>query len=119
MKRITILLFSAVIAVSGCASYRPVIDTKGVDMSRYEQDLAECQAYAQGENPAAQAAIGAGIGAALGAAIAAAAGSRYDRGASARVGAVSGAAAGTGSGIQSQMDIIRNCLRGRGYNVLR
>ena len=39
----------------GCASYRPVIDTKGVDMSAYEQDLAECQTYAREVKPGLQA----------------------------------------------------------------
>jgi len=94
------------------------VDLKGVDRSRYEADLAECQQYAQLRDPAAQAAVGAVAGALLGALLGAAAGSRFDHGAMARVGAVSGAAGGASHGAQSQVDIVRNCLRGRGYAVL-
>lgn len=119
MKLVIASLLAAAIALSSCASYRPLIDTKDSDMSRYEQDLAECQAYAQQQDPAASALVGAVIGAAFGVILAVVAGSNYDRGASAAVGAVSGAVAGTGRGMESQMDIIKNCLRGRGYRVLQ
>jgi outer membrane lipoprotein SlyB len=117
MKK-TIAILTA-LAVVGCASYVPVIDTKGVDMNRYHVDLNECQQYAAQESPGQSAAIGAVAGAILGAVISRAAGSRYDAHAAARVGAVTGAAGGAAHGAESQMDIIRNCLRGRGYSVLR
>ena len=103
----------------GCASYRPVIDTKGVDMSAYEQDLAECQTYAREVKPGLQAVAGSAIGAGLGFAVSTAAGSRSDSGAATRVGAVVGAASGGAKGAGSQKDIIKNCLHGRGYNVLK
>lgn len=104
MKRVIVLLLTSVLMLSSCATYRPLIDTKGVNMSRYERDLIECQTYAEQESPASQAAFGAVIGAAFGAILAAVAGSRYDVGASARVGAVSGGAAGAGHGAGTQMD---------------
>ena len=119
MKRHVVLMLSVTLALSGCASYRPVVDSKGVDMNRYEQDLKECQVYAEQESPAASAAIGTVAGAAIGALLAAAAGSGYDRNASARVGAVAGALGGTGQGAEAQINIIRNCMSGRGYKVLR
>lgn len=110
--------------LTGCAntgaSYRPIVDTKGVaDMSRYESDLRECQQFATQTSGAGEsAAAGALAGAALGALLAAAAGSRYSRNQHAGVGAVAGAAAGAGQGETDQRTIIRRCMAGRGYNVL-
>jgi outer membrane lipoprotein SlyB len=102
------------------SSYRPLIDTQGVDMSRYENDLASCQAYANQVSGAAEnAAVGAVAGAAMGALISAAAGSRYSRTSGARVGAVTGAAGGAATGETNQRDVIRRCLAGRGYRVLQ
>ena len=116
MRRAVVV--ACAVSLAGCAGYRPVVDLKGVDQSRYEADLAECQQYARQRDPAAQAAAGAVAGALLGVLLGAAAGSRFDRGAMARVGAVSGAAGGASHGAESQIDIVRNCLRGRGYAVL-
>lgn len=113
-----LVVVAGLAALAACAGYQPVVDTRGVDAARYQADLAECQQYARQREPATQAAAGAVAGAVFGALLAAAAGSRYDRGAMARVGAVSGAAGGASHGAQSQVDIIRNCLRGRGYSVL-
>lgn len=111
-------------ALTGCANsganYRPLVDSQGVDMARYEGDLRDCQQYAtQVAGAAENAAIGAAVGAIFGAVLAAAAGSRYDRHATARVGAVTGAAAGAAEGETDQRNIIRNCMSGRGYRVLR
>ncbi len=111
--------------VSGCASYRPIVDTKGVNMQQYEQDLAECQAYAEQISPGSQALVGAGIGAGIGAAIGLALGVALNVdtsdlvGAGAAIGGVQGAAAGGAEGAKSQTDVIRNCMSGRGYKVLR
>lgn len=112
--------------IVGCANsgsnYRPLIDTRdgAVDMNRYESDLRQCQQYAdQVAGAGTQAAAGAAIGAILGAVLAAAAGSRYDRGASARVGGVAGGVGGAAQGETDQRDVIRRCLAGRGYSVLR
>jgi len=114
-------LMSALI-VAACATpsqYRPVIDTKDVNMSRYEQDLHECQQYAYqidvANSTAATAAVGAGI---LGALAAVLGGNRYDVGRWAAAGAITGGANGAASGAQTQVDIIRNCMLGRGYKVL-
>ncbi|WP_295799195.1 glycine zipper family protein [uncultured Microbulbifer sp.] len=113
----------------GCA-YQPeqvpgagniVIDTRGVNMSQYQLDLADCRglSYAArndaGRRAATRAAGGLLLGGALGAIIgdtssAAAAGA----GAGALIGAVTGA----GSASAEQHYIVRNCLRGRGYRVL-
>lgn len=120
MKRtISIALVLTLTACAG-ANYRPLVDSQGVDMNRYESDLQNCQQYAgqvggAGEN----AAIGAGIGAALSFALAAIGGNRYDRGRSAAGGALLGAVSGAGAGENSQRDVIRRCMSGRGYRVLQ
>lgn len=110
---------------TGCATrstgenYRPLVDLKGADPSRYEADLGQCQAYArQVAGAAEKAAAGALAGALLGAVLAAAAGSRYSRNQHAAVGAVAGLASGAAAGEQDQRSVIIRCLGGRGYSVL-
>ncbi len=119
------LSLTAAMLIAGCAqSYDPIVDTKGVDQARYEQDLAECRQYAEQVSPAGEAAaggvLGAAFGAALGAVIGAFSGSA-GRGAAigAATGGVTGTAGGAVGGVEGQKDVIDNCLRGRGYSVLR
>jgi len=115
----TLIAFAALTTLFACANYRPLVDMRGVDPGKYESDLADCQRYAQlVTDPGVQAGVGAAVGALFGAAVAAAAGSSYDRYASARVGAVLGAAGGAGQGAETQINVVRNCMRGRGYSVL-
>lgn len=118
MKRITILVLSATIALSGCATrgagYSPVVDMQGKDQTAYATDLSDCQAYARRVDPAARAMAGAIVGALLGAAIA----PRGYRNNTAGYGGVFGATAGGAQGVESQEVIIKRCLAGRGYNVL-
>ena len=45
-------------------------------------------------------------------------GSRYSRNTGAAIGAVSGGASGAAHGAESQIQIVRNCMAGRGYRVL-
>lgn len=114
------LTFIAILAIlSGCANYRPLIDNQGVDLNQYERDLQSCQQYAEQVSPGTHALVGAALGAGLSAILATVAGGGYDRGASTRVGAVLGAASGAGHGAEAQVDIIRRCLSGRGYQVLQ
>ena len=125
-----LITFSAIafvtVTLSGCATapsganYRPIVDTKGVDFNRYENDLRECQAYAlQTASAAESAAAGAVAGAVLGALLAGAAGSNYSKGRTARVGALSGAVGAGAEGERNQRTIINRCLAGRGYKVLQ
>jgi outer membrane lipoprotein SlyB len=124
---VKVLFFGFILfSVIGCATqqmgvgYRPIVDTKGVNLNRYEADLQECQKYAHQTANAAQSAVaGAIVGAVFGTVLAAAAGSSYDRSASARVGGVSGAVGGGVQGETNQRTIIRRCLTGRGYSVLQ
>ena len=105
--------------LSGCASYRPIVDMRDVtDRGQYERDLADCQNYAEPVSPGASAGAGAVIGAILGAAVGAAVGNRDVALDAARFGAVEGAVAGGAGAAGTQVEIIRNCMSGRGYVVL-
>ena len=112
--------------LSGCSqTQQPMVDTKGVDSARYSQDNYECQQYANQVSPAGDAAVGAVGGAAAGAALGAITGALVggvSAGTGAAVGAASGGALGLGggavTGVQNQREVYRNCMRGRGYNVL-
>ncbi len=120
-------LAAAALGLAACAqTYQPIVDLGGVDQAKYQRDLADCRQYAEQVDPAGEAMAGALLGAALGAALGAVTGS-FDNGISAGTGAAAGAAyggtlgvaSGAAGGVGGQIDVIRNCLRGRGYNVLR
>ena len=110
--------------VAGCAGNRvyvdePIIDRKGVDLSRYYADKAECEVYANevrtGEKVARGAIGGAVVGGAIGAIINRGSNSA-ERGAG--VGAVTGGVGGAREGSREVEQVIKQCLRGRGYKVL-
>lgn len=110
--------------LAGCAhtgaGYRPLVDTQGVDMNRYENDLRDCQGFAQQTADAGQAAAaGAVAGAVLGALLAGAAGRDYSKGRTARVGALTGAVGAGAEAETGQRNVIRRCMAGRGYRVLQ
>jgi hypothetical protein len=86
-------------------------------MTNYDRDLADCEAYAQGVPVGEKAARGAGSGAVVGGAIGAAS-SRHDTGEGAAIGAISGGAAGINQGQREKVQVVKRCLRGRGYAVL-
>jgi hypothetical protein len=94
-----------------------IIDEKGVDMRRYEEDLAECTSYSEqvavGEKAAKGAASGAVIGGVTGAV-----GHHGDAGEGAAVGAVVGGTKGLDHGERDKVRVVKNCLHGRGYRVL-
>jgi hypothetical protein len=118
------LLACAVLALftAGCSSTpgKPIVDMKGVNVYQYEQDLAECSEYADEVNVAGKTVGGAAAGAAVGAAIGAIwdgeNGNSPERGAA--TGAVLGGAGGVGSGVSERSQVVKSCLRGRGYRVL-
>lgn len=118
MMKITLAAL-ALLVVSGCAtrgsSFTPLVDMKGRDWAVFSQDTGECQLYArQTADAASGAAAGAVIGALLGAALA----PRGYRSNVAGYGAVAGGLGGATGANNSQENIIRRCLSGRGYNVL-
>lgn len=108
----------SLVAVSACAGRRAdvVIDPAGVDMGRYQQDLAECQEISkQVRGKAAGGAVG---GAVVGGAVGGIVGNSDTAGKGAGVGAVTGVARGAAATRQERQHVIKNCLRNRGYSVL-
>lgn len=100
---------------AACASKKPIIDTAGVDMDQYERDLADCEQVATQVDTGGAAAKSAAAGAAVGAALGAIWG---DVGSSAAAGAVSGGAGGLFSADEEKAQVVKNCMRNRGYAVL-
>ncbi len=96
----------------------PIIDTQGVNMARYEADLADCQNVADQVQLGRQATVGAVAGAAIGGVFGAVIGDSDTAQRGAGVGAVGGGARGAGRGLQERERVIKRCLMGRGYRVL-
>lgn len=106
----------AILILAGCAANTgPIIDTQGVDLVKYEQDLEQCTVYQDQVSISAGMVKGAAAGGATGAATGVFSG---DVGRSAGVGAVLGSAASARKNDQIKQRVVNNCLRGRGYRVL-
>lgn len=122
MKRAFLAIALTVMSASAFAqTYQPY---QQVGAGTYNQDLAECQSYANQVSPVQDAAVGALGGAATGAALGAVSGALFN-GFSAGEGAAVGAAAGGVLGLaggaytgnQNQKQVLNNCMRGRGYST--
>ncbi len=116
------LILPAILGLGACtnvgANYQPIVD--GPVGPNYQADLAQCQAVARQQatvdgNTAGAAAIGAAGAAGTKAIID---DSASDLGRAAVAGALVGAGASAISNTQKQEVIVRNCMRGRGYNVV-
>lgn len=119
LLRCSALLALSVLSLGACTTTDEIIiDKKGVDMSRYEQDLAECRTYSTEVDTAGKAAKGAASGAVVGGLIGAAVGNSRDAQRGAGAGAVTGGARGVREGEQSEVQVVKRCLSGRGYRVL-
>lgn len=124
MKLLNILTFFtiAILVLTGCAgaNVRPIVDLKGKDQATYDNDLQQCQSYATQQSGAATTgAMAAAGGAVLGAALGlVAGGNRTGIAQTAGVGGVIGGAGGMFEGNKAQENVVKQCLRGRGYNVL-
>ena len=118
------LLVSVLVLAVGCSSQSNqqsggvIIDTKGVDMGAYYQDLHECRNYAAEVSVANRAATSAVAGAVLGGVIGAITGDSGSAKRAAGAGGVLGGVKGASSGSAEKHRIVKNCLRGRGYSVL-
>ena len=119
MKRIWYgVILASLIGAAGCAARRAdvVIDPAGVDMGRYQQDLAQCQQIAQQvRHHAVGGAVG---GAVVGGAVGGIVGNGETAERGAGVGAVLGVARGARATQREKQLVIKNCLRERGYKVL-
>ncbi len=112
-----LLLAALVGALAACSSAPgPIVDTKGVNMSRYHEDLADCEGYADQVRIEQGVAKGAAAGGAVGAATGAILGESI--GEFAGVGAVAGGAKSAIRGDQEKSQVVKRCMRGRGYKVL-
>lgn len=117
MKFLFLIPFSLTV-VAGCTTTNEIIiDQKGVDMSRYEENLADCESYAEQVAVGKKAAKGAASGAVVGGAIGSVSKGR-DAGEGAAIGAITGVTKGLSDGERDKVRVVKNCLRGRGYRVL-
>ena len=118
MKRTDALCLSLLV-VAGCTTTDEIIiDKRGVNMTAYEQDLDECRGYSEEVKTGEKAARGAAAGAVVGGLIGAAVGNSRDAQRGAGVGAVTGGAQGVSRGARQEVQVVKQCLRGRGYRVL-
>ena len=108
------------LAVAGCAvrQYRPMVDTRGVDMNQYALDERECAQYASQVDQGSSTAAGVVGGAVVGAVIGSLLGSGRDTRNLAAAGAIVGGVGSAAASSAAQQDIFRRCMAGRGYRVL-
>ena len=95
-----------------------IIDRKGVDPAKYQQDLEDCQQYSGEVKTGEKTARGAASGAVTGGLIGAAVGNSRDAQRGAGAGAVVGGSRGIRRGTEEEVRVVKQCLRGRGYRVL-
>lgn len=110
------------LALGGCASHNrpgePIVDLSNADPIRYERDLGECRQFADQVPMGTRIGAGAAAGAVLGGVIGAAVGNSNTAARGAGVGAASGTFRGTADGLRERSQVVKNCLRQRGYRVL-
>lgn len=112
------LFFGVSACANSGANYKPVID--GPVGASYQNDLAECQALAASGatidgKTAGSAAIGAGVGAASSVLWN---GNSSELGEAAAVGALAGITSSAIEKNAQRESIVKNCVRGRGHNVV-
>jgi len=118
MKHLSLVLVTLLV-VAGCTTTDEIIvDEKGINMGAYQKDLAECQTYAKGVKSGEKTAKGAASGAVVGGLIGAITGGSSGAVTGAGVGAVGGGAKGASEGEQTEVEVVKRCLSGRGYRVL-
>ncbi len=117
-RRSWLIAMPAALLLAACAGSGPIIDRQGVDMTRYHQDLSQCETYATQVSTGTEAGKGAVGGAVIGAAIGAIVGNSTTVARGAGVGGVVGGARGAARGETEKDRVVKNCLRGRGYRVL-
>jgi len=105
-------------SIFNLGSGKPIVDTKGVNMTQYELDLEECSTFAEDISTGKSIAKGAITGATVGAVIEAITDDERSWGDTFEVGAVSGGAQSGIRATQKKEQVVRRCLRGRGYKVL-
>lgn len=118
MMRMTGIAVLVMLGAACTTTDEIIIDDRGVDMARYQEDLAQCRVYSEQVKTGEKAAKGAASGAVVGGLIGAAVGDSRSAQRGAGAGAVSGGAKGISQGERDEVQVVKNCLRGRGYRVL-
>jgi len=119
MYRLPVFLALCVALAACTTTDEIIIDEKGVDMTHYQQDLAECRDYADQVRAGEKTAKGAASGGVVGGLVGAIAGGSTEAAArGAGVGVVTGGARGASEGERDKVHVVKQCLRGRGYKVL-
>lgn len=116
----SLVLISLLVA---CASHNTqsggiIIDKKGVNMAAYQDDLHECQSYAEEISVAQKTGTKAAGGAVLGGAMGAIWGNSETAAKGAGAGGLLGGVKGFSQASREKQQIVKRCLRGRGYRVL-
>ena len=101
----------------GGANYAPMVDT-GHRIGVYEQDLAECQQYAQRVAGAGEGAAAGAVGGAIVIGLLSAVLGGGGHGRWAAAGAISGGLSGAAAGEANQRAVVVRCMSGRGYSTL-
>jgi len=110
---------SLLVLLSACtATNEIIIDKKGVDTNRYYGDLKECRSYGAEVKTTEKGTRGAISGAVVGGAVGAIVDGSEGAARGAGVGAVTGGAKGINEGEGEEVEVVKRCLRGRGYRVL-
>jgi hypothetical protein len=123
MRIKTIAAAAAIALLAGCATspgganYRPMVDT-GTRIGVYEQDLADCQQYAQRAAGAGDGAVAGAVGGAIVMGVLSAILGGGGHGRWAAAGAVAGGLQGAGAGEANQRAVVLRCMSGRGYSTL-
>lgn len=116
MKKV--LLTVILLAVQGCATERYIVDTKGVDSQAYKMDLAECEQYRKEVDNTETAVNSVGLAAVMGGIIGAILG---DSDSAAELAGSMAVQVGAGVllGAEHEKDeVVKSCLKQRGYKVL-
>ncbi len=118
VKNVLVAIIVPLVIIACTTTDEIIIDQKGVNMSAYQQDLTECQTYAKQVKTGEKVTKGAASGALVGGLIGAITGGGSGAVTGAGVGAVGGGAKGANQGQQSEAQVVKRCLSGRGYRVL-
>jgi outer membrane lipoprotein SlyB len=117
MKKFILLSLSlSILALTGCARTQIIIDPQGIDMAKYQTDLAECQQLAdQVESKVAEGIVG---GAIIGAIVDSIFGGHHHGSRTTKLSALGGGLEGADKTSRERSKVLRSCLYNRGYNIL-
>ena len=114
----TILVLVGLFVVGCTTTDEVIVDTKGVDLAVYEQDLAECRGYAAQVKTSEKTTRGAATGAVVGGLLGGITNGSEGAARGAGVGVVGGGVRGAKEGERDEVQVAKRCMRGRGYKVL-